>query len=208
MGLAARRSFWSPVIGLRGDVDRDLSRGGAGSAAPALPLAFPAADRDDWSIAISATLPLWSGGARAAELRQAREELAGLRLERQALAEAIELRIRAGLFEAGSTYPAIDLAREAARAARNNLELVTDAYSRGAVSIIELLDAQNADVAAGEFAANAVYEFLLDLMEVQRATNTFDFFVSDEGRDAWFERLRAYFEQAGVRVRPTPEVTP
>ncbi len=207
--LAARRSYWSPEIGLRGDVDRDFARGGAGSEAVAALPGFPErADRDDWSIALSATLPLWSGGARAAGVRKAQQELAGLRLERQALAEAIELRIRVALFEAGSTYPAIDLAREAARAARDNLELVTDAYSRGAVSIIELLDAQNADVAAGELAANAVYEFLLDLMEGQRATNTFDFFISDEGRDAWFERLRAYFEQAGVKVRPSAEVRP
>ena len=63
----------------------------------------------------------------------------------------------------------ITLSEDAAIAAARNLELVEDAYGRGTVSIIELLDAQNAAILAEEGAANAVYDFLLDLMEVERA---------------------------------------
>ena len=44
---------------------------------------------------------------------------------------------------------------------------------------------------------------LIDLMELQRATSDFDFFRSDEGRDAWFERLEAFFEAAGRSAAST-----
>ena len=61
-----------------------------------------------------------------------------------------------------------------------------------------ILEPQNAALAADQFASNAVYEFLADLAEVQRAGNDFDFFVSAEERDRWFDRLRAFFAEAGA----------
>lgn len=194
---AARRSRWAPTVALQGNLDRDFSLGGAGaSASPLLPV--PKADRNDWSIALQASLPLFTGGSRRADVRQSTDDLAALGLQREALAEAIELRIRAALFEGGSSYASIELAEEAARAARDNLELVTDAYSRGVVPIIDLLDAQNASRTADQFASNAVYEFLADLMEAQRAGNNFDFFLSEEDRDRWFARLEAFYTASGA----------
>ena len=116
-------------------------------------------------------------------------------------AESIELRIRAVLYRITSTFPSIELAQEAAAAAGKNLELVTASYSRGVVSVIDLIDAQNAALVSEAAAANAVYDFLLDLMELQRATNAFDFFRSEAGREAWFERLEAYFTANADRIR-------
>jgi hypothetical protein len=46
-------------------------------------------------------------------------------------------------------------------------------------------------------AANAVYDFLIDLMEVQRAAVNFDFFLSAEGRADWFRRLARFFAAEG-----------
>ncbi len=192
--LAARRAFWAPDVALRGAADRDFWRDGAGSVPPPL---ITVADRNSWSIALEANLPLFTGLSRRAEVRQATEELGRLRVERRALAEAIELRVRTALFRAGSSYPAIELTREAADAAAKNLDLVTDSYSRGAVPIIDLLDAQNAALSAELFAATALYDFLLDLMEIQRASNTFDFFMSDEGREAWYGRLERFYVESG-----------
>ena len=197
--LAARRSFFLPDLGLALDLETDISTGGAGTGGVLGP--FEPADRTDWSIAFVATLPLFEGGARQAEVRQASEELSRLRLERVAVAESIELRIRAALYDITSTFPAIELAQEAATAARKNLELVTASYSRGVVSVIDLIDAQNAALVAEAAAANAVYDFLLDLMELQRSINAFDFFRSEAGREAWFERLEAYFTDNADRIR-------
>lgn len=73
-----------------------------------------------------------------------------------------------------------------------------DAYSRGVVNIIQLLDAQNAAFIAQLRAENAVHDFLIDFMEVQRSIGTFDIFMSAEEREAWFKRLEEYFTKAGA----------
>lgn len=110
----------------------------------------------------------------------------------------VEERIRSSMFQAAASFPGIRLSREAAEAAKKNLELVVDQYSRGAVDIIKLLNSQNAALTATESAANAVYEFLIDLMNIQRAVGKFDYFLYEEDRAAWFDRLRSFFDKAGV----------
>jgi hypothetical protein len=60
------------------------------------------------------------------------------------------------------------------------------------------LDAQNNALVAEEDAQNAVFNFLIDLMNVQRATGKFDFFLSSQEREAWFQRLETFFKQRGV----------
>ena len=60
-----------------------------------------------------------------------------------ALAEQLETRTRVALHRASGTYPSLEFSAEAAAAAAENLGLVTDAYRSGAVSVTELVDAQN-----------------------------------------------------------------
>jgi len=196
--VASRRSYWAPQVGFQAAYQRIFSRSAAG--ADNINPAFPQ-PRDSWSLAVSADFPVLTGGERRARTLRLGEELSALRVERAALAQQVELAARAALFDAASTYASIELAQEAAAASRRNLELVTESYSSGVVSVIELLDAQNSALLTEDFAANAVFDFLIDLMEIQRATNTFDFFASDDGRDAWFERLKTFFAQAGSELR-------
>ena len=74
--------------------------------------------------------------------------LQALKLQRDATRETVEQRIRSAMHAVGASYAAIGLSRDAAQAAAENLELVTDSYSRGVVSILTLLDAQNASLSA------------------------------------------------------------
>ncbi len=63
-----------------------------------------------------------------------------------------------------------------------------------------MLDAQYAALVTDQVAANAVYDFLIDLMEVERAYGHFNFFSTDEKRRAFFDRANAYFEKAGMTI--------
>ncbi|MCG6922723.1 MAG: TolC family protein [Acidobacteria bacterium] len=191
---AAKRSFWVPVLGLRASLGRRLTEGGAGTGVGSslLPPEFPVPNRTTWEVAIQASLPVFAGGERAARRTQAEEELARLRTERAATANRIEQRVRSALHDTGASYTAIGLARESAEAARRNLELVQDSYGRGVLSIIDLLDAQNAAITAEAAAANAINDFLLDLMDVERAVGRFGFFVTPAERQDYFDRLSRY----------------
>jgi outer membrane protein TolC len=190
--LSSKRSFYTPTVSLQGNVS-GIEREGVGRA-------NNPDDHLNWQVGVEASLPLYTGGSRVARRHRAREELAQLQRQREAAAERIAASIRMAMYEAGSSYANIELAQEAAAAARENLELVTDAYGRGAVSILDLVDAQREALSANLDAANTVYVYLIDLMHMQRAVGQFDFFVSVRGRKAWFERLDAFFRSNGVSV--------
>ncbi len=197
--LSARRAFWVPEVSMQAGLTQILGEGGAGTEVPFAnlsPLEFPEANDTSWSVGINLTLPLFTGGSRRAELARANEELARLRIERQVLADRIEQRIRSALHQARASRSGIRLSRQGAEAAHKNLELVTDAYSRGVVSIIELLDAQNAALTSDLVAANAVYDFFVDLIETQRAVGHFDFFLSQEEKELWFANLAEFWQKA------------
>ncbi len=200
--LSAERAFWAPEVALTGSTTSWL-RGGGGSGVQLSdllpdPLSLPSTGNIDWVVALSVRFPLFTSGAKEAEARQSREELARLGSEREALAERIEQRIRMALHAAGASFASIKLAGDAETAARGNLELVTAAYREGTLSIIDLVDAQNASLVAEQAAANAVYDYLLDLMHVQRSGGRFDFFSSASEITQWKERLRTFFSQSGT----------
>ncbi len=192
---SAGRAFWVPSLALQAGLTNIFNRSGAGSEPPA---GFPVELTDlNWSVGVNVSYPLFTGAERFAERKRAADQLAQIELERAALAERVEQRVRTTLHEMRASLANIDLSRDAAEASANNFRLVQDSYSRGAASIIQLLDAQNAALVAEQLAASAVYDFLIDLMGVERAAGRFDFFTSEEERDAFFQRLETYFEGAG-----------
>lgn len=194
---STKRAFWSPTILAFGEIRHFLYEGGAGSNVNLgnLPIDITSPDDTEWTLQLQASFPLFTGGAKIADYRKARKELSRLRYERDSTAEKVEEEIRTSLNDAGASFPSIRFALDAAESARKNLELVTDSYSRGVVSIIDLLDAQNAALSADLNAANAVYNFLIDLMNVQRASGRFDFFTTPEERDEWFYELDQFYRK-------------
>ena len=185
---AATRSFWSPDIGLSGAVDHVFSRGGEGSTIddPMVP------DDTSWNVGVFLSLPLFEGGARFSETRRTTQESYRLRRDREATAQRIDQNVRSATFQVAASRLAIDLARKAAEAAELNLALVADNYTLGRVSLVDLLDAQTNALNTKLAVAEAVNDYLLDLMRVERAVGRFMFFVSAEDREAWIEELEAF----------------
>jgi outer membrane protein len=192
---SAELAFWLPSLALQGKVDRILAEGGAGTDPPALPFPLATPDNTNWSVALVAAFPLFLGTSRYADVDRAEHELARLELERKSAAEKIEQRIRTALHLAGASYPAIRLSWDAATAAQENLAIATAAYSQGAVSILVLLDAQNAALVTEQAAANATYSFLIDHIRVDRAIGWFDFTAPPEEVEAHTQRFQTFLEQ-------------
>jgi len=188
LNKAASRELWLPEFSVEGKVDQYFAEDGAGQRHDT----EGGLDDTDWQIGVFARLPLYAGGSQAARSGRTGEEAARLRIERQALAERIGQDMLAALNRTRASYPGISLSREAAEAARRNLALITDSYIQGIKSIIDLLDAQNQALTADQAAANAVYNFLVDLMGVQRAMGSFVIFAPEEQRKAWFDRALAH----------------
>lgn len=195
---SARNAYWQPTLNLRADRTETFSRDGA------LGAPLPGVDDTETTIALQLSFPLFTSGARNARKVKAYKELTGLYVQRQATAERIEQRIRSALHTTRSAYTAIRLSRQAADSAENNFVVVRDAYSRGTISILDLLDAQNAALVADLRAATAVYDFVSALMEVERAAARFDFLQTPKDQADWFERLDRYLATHGMSV-PQPD---
>jgi outer membrane protein TolC len=185
---AARRSFYLPDIALVSNGSRWIDKSGVGSTAT------PGAPNDEaWSVSLQASLPIFTGGLRRAQLSQARHELRASEADTATASDAVEARTRAALHRTGSSYPSIALSAEAAAAANENLAMVTDAYARGAVSITDLVDAKDTALNAGLAAADAKYAFLNDFVNVLRAMSEFDILLDPQTREAWLKHVEDWF---------------
>ncbi|MEM9303605.1 MAG: TolC family protein [Pseudomonadota bacterium] len=180
-----RRDFWLPDVTLSGQYSDNLDQSGVGSGPPFEGI-------EDWSVALQASLPLYAGGGRRAAVSRADLELQQLQAQRAATADRVEQSIRAAMHDAYAAYNNIRLSDEAAVASSQNLALVTDAYSQGVVSIIDLLDAQNASLQADEAAANAVFDFLINVMNAERASGQFGFLLPQAQQDGIAQALRNF----------------
>jgi outer membrane protein len=197
---AAGRAFWLPTFSLQGGTTNIFDRGGAGSSpfiVPSAPSPFPVAPDLTWQFRVEATLPLFTGFARTSTRAQTGLDLQRLEVQRDAVQLAVDQRVRAALETAASSYAAIALTRDAAEAAGRNYDLVSESYASGAASITTVLDAQDAALNASESAANAINNFLLDLMRVERAMGLFGALQPAEQRQDFLTRLRALVEKQG-----------
>jgi outer membrane protein len=146
-------------------------------------------DRHDWAVGVQLSFNLFGGLSKLATQQKASEQLKQYQLLRQAAADRVALRIRSEMQNAKSTYFAIHQTRLQLEAARKTIDLVTEAYSRGAVSILNLLDAQNALLYANQLSTNAYYDFLITYMMLQRAMGQFDVLMIPEQRDMFLQKL-------------------
>lgn len=196
---STKMSFITPIVGLSGNLTRLFDESGAGANFESpIPGLGDGADNTDWSIGLKASLPLFSGGSRVADTRQARETLRRLETDRLSLVDEIDQRVRSALHRFGASYAGIQLARDAAEAANKNLDLASEAYSRGAVSILDLLDAQNAALVADQSAADAVYNCLSDWIDVERASGRMSYPSRQGGLAEWFESIERRLSESGV----------
>jgi outer membrane protein TolC len=194
---AADRAWWVPQVALFGDLDHRLAAGGDGIEGFGLaPGAIPPAQRPfaravdqafppppgetSWSVGLRLSLPLWTGGERRAEQLGARRELARIDHEHAAAALVLARRVRQAAHAAGASLAVIGEAEAAAAAADRTLSVLTDAYARGTVGVVDLLGAQNAALEAELRAAAARYDFVADYLAAERAAGVFGLLLPPE----------------------------
>lgn len=189
--VSQQRAYWLPDFSLQGTYGKNFGQSGGGAGAIA------GEELSDWNVGVQATLPLFSSGLRKANLSRANLELMQLEAFRTSIAEQIEQEIRLQMHFAQADYARIGLTGEAAEASLKNFDLVSDAYARGTVSYIELLDAQDTSLAASAASSDSLYNFLITIMAVQRAVGGYDFLLPPDERAAAAEETRKFVKKGG-----------
>lgn len=194
--VGKRRAFWAPDISVQAQYSDNLNASGLGSGTPIDNL-------NDWSVTVSAGWPLFDSGIRRSQLSRASLLEKQLATQKAATTQRIEQNIRASMLAAQASYANIDLSASGADAAQKNLALVSDAYRQGAVSIIDLLDAQTQSLQADLTANNAVHDFLLDIVNLQRSTGSFDFLLPPDIQNQRTILLQQYLSnKEAQRIAP------
>lgn len=147
------------------------------------------AEDDTYSVSVNAAYPIFEGGRRKAQLGRARSDEEALTRRRELVRERLEQRIRTAMRRCESSFPRIKFGIQSAGTAGESLELVQEQYAEGTVNVTDLLAAQNQKLTADQFASTAIYEFMGDLVELQRAIAWFEIDHTPEERDAFVMRI-------------------
>jgi outer membrane protein len=128
---------------------------------------------ENWRVAATIDIPLFEGGLRRAEFRQAKSKLAQSRLQTAKLSKDIDLEVtRAGLaMEAVSR--ALDSRKEQLRFSKKNYEMVSKQFTFGLATNLDVLDANQTLIEAERDVIGATYDRHLAILEVQRTVGRF-----------------------------------
>jgi outer membrane protein len=193
---SAKRSYWSPIVSVNGNAGNTFSKSGEGSdfdnssLPSSLQPYFEEPDDDYWELSLNISIPFYEGGAKSARATKALETSQQLKFFKYDVQNQISENIRIALLDMSASYPAIELTRLSARSAKKNLDLVQDSYTKGSVSIVDFLDAQNASLVANTLAENAVYDFFIDFIASERAAGQYTFLMDKEEKGQWLYELQ------------------
>ena len=118
-----------------------------------------------------------------------------LEINKQNTELAIESNINTAVLNIVNQISNIRLSEVAVKTAEEALELVQTSYSEGAVSIIQLIDAQNNYLQAQLAQANATYNFLLNTIQMERFMGYNFLLHTKEENDAFRQRFALFLEE-------------
>lgn len=180
---ALNRAYYTPELSLSAQYGYylDSSDNAAG---------FELDDEDDWSLAVTAQLPLWLGGTRKSLMRQygAQSALADSQLEEARMA----LWINSGdaVNSLIANYRTIGLSDKAEAAALKSQQITQRAYKLGSSSVTDLLETQSSYREAQDNADNARYQYLTALVNFQALMGEMPMLKSGAEQQQWLHNFK------------------
>jgi outer membrane protein TolC len=184
----SKRAYWLPSFFARATYADDIG-GGTGD--------FPGLEGDNYTVSVALSYPLFQGGRRTDESAKARSDMEAVERQLTLTHQLVERRMRTATRQVESSFPSIKFSLMSAEASGDNLVIVQDKYAEGIVNVTDLLSAQDAKFTADRLAVVAVYEFLLDIIDLQRALSWFEDDHSAEEQAALGEYIRVAVETVG-----------
>ena len=197
--LSQRRAKYVPTLGLSGQTSATFLRLGQGER-QALPPPFdeiiPTVNNvPTYNIGLGLNFPISQGGRRSVVVQQTQLELLKLDAQKADLINQLDLRVRSSLQKLGASSAEIRLSQKAFEASRKNFAIFQDYYKQGLANVTQLVDAQKASIQTEILALNAVYQFLLDYLTLQRSVGQYLFLLTEEELENFNRQLSEYLSQ-------------
>jgi outer membrane protein len=128
---------------------------------------------NNWSVGAKLDLPLFEGGLRMAEIRQAKSKLEQSRLQSAKLSKDIDLEVTRAELALEAVSRALDSRQDQIRFARKNYEMVSKQFTFGLATNLDVLDANQTLIEAERDVINATYDRHLAILDLQRSVGRF-----------------------------------
>ncbi len=179
-----------PTVALQGSYNSVFNRSGAGSTvAPGL--GFGLVD-NSYNASLSLSLPIFNQNTNNINKQIATIQRDQLEINKDNTELAIDANVRNGVLNLINQLSNIELSGVSEETAAEALELTQSLYSNGAVNIVQLLDAQNNYLNAQLARVNAVYNFLISSLELERSLGYFFLLKTEAENEAFRQRFFEY----------------
>ncbi|WP_425237255.1 TolC family protein [Ulvibacterium sp.] len=178
-----------PTVALQGNYNQNFNQWGVGST-----------DLDpanNYNVGVNISLPIFNQFRNNINKQTAKIQQDQLEINIQNTELAIESNVSVGVLNLFNQISNIRLSEVSVNAAKDALELVQTSYSEGAVSIIQLIDAQNNYLQAQLAQASATYNFLLNAIQLERFMG-YNFLLHTEEENNAFRQRFAEFLDANL----------
>lgn len=175
-----------PTIAAQAQYNRTFEQWGDGVPPPSLAL------DDNYSVGVSLSIPLFDGNRFNLNRQIATIQAHQLALNRAGTEQALERTVRASVLDLINEIANIELSQVSEDAAAQSLALTETLYATGAVTVVQLIDAQSNLLQAQLASANATYTFLLAATALERSIGYYFLRNSPEDNDAFLQRFSTF----------------
>ncbi len=150
-----------PTVALQGNYNHNFNQWGQGS----IDLTSP---RGNYNIGLNVSIPLFKQNQQNINKQTALIQKDQLQLNKENTTLGIATNVNSGVLNLINQISNIELSDISEITAKESLELTQTSYSNGAVNFVQLIDAQNNYLSAQLAKATAVYNFLLNSIQLER----------------------------------------
>ncbi|WP_394971040.1 TolC family protein [uncultured Croceitalea sp.] len=178
-----------PTVALQGQYNLALSQSGAGSTPT---VGIPVAPDGTYNFGLNVSLPIFNQNLRNINKQTAKIQEDQLHIQKSNIDLNIETNINALVLDLTNQIANIQISQIAEEAAKESLDLTQNAYSQGAVPLIQLIDAQTNYLQSQIASANANYNYLLASMQLERAIGYFFLINSEDNNQEFIQRAQEF----------------
>ncbi|WP_143592099.1 TolC family protein [Tenacibaculum holothuriorum] len=182
-----------PTVALQGQYNRTFSRHGKGSSLSAQQQqADFALLNSNYNVGLNLSIPIFNRNQNNINKQTAMIQKDQIEINRANSELNIAANVRNGVLNLVNEASNIELSKVSEQTAKESLELTQTSYQEGAVNFVQLIDAQNNYLNAQLSRANAVYNFLINAIQLERNIGYFFLLHSPEENEDFTQRFQEF----------------
>lgn len=131
-------------------------------------MGFGQIPRSNYSVGLNLSIPIFQRNQQNINRQTATIQKEQLDINRQNIELNLERNVNAAVLQLTNQIANIELSKVSEEAAREGLELTQESYATGAVNWVQLVEAQDNYLNAQLANANAIYNYLLSSLQLER----------------------------------------